>query len=99
MFSPIIRSYHQTRDKAMKKDFVPALTTAIDFLRRDPGPRPLSADDLKHIRYDQHIGQAISPGLTFHDDRRKRYVGDCLDQANHARSGLLPLPDALHVDQ
>lgn len=60
----------------MKKGLYAGLTTALIFFGASPG-RGLSPDDLKHIRYDQHIGQAISPGLTFQEsDKRSVMLGD-----------------------
>ncbi|HEY2802089.1 MAG TPA: SCO family protein [Chthoniobacterales bacterium] len=40
-------------------------------LTHGAGARGLSPDDLKRVGYDQHIGQPISPGLTFQEaDKR-----------------------------
>lgn len=52
------------------------LTTAI-ILWHTMVAYGLSPDDLKRIGYDQHIGQPISPGLTFQEsDRRTVALGD-----------------------
>jgi protein SCO1 len=60
----------------MKKGLYAGLTMALMFFGASPG-HGLSPDDLKHIRYDQHIGQPISPGLTFQDsDQRSVILGD-----------------------
>jgi protein SCO1/2 len=52
------------------------LTTAI-VLWHPAIARGLSPDDLKRIGYDQHIGQPISPGLTFQEsDNRTIAFGE-----------------------
>lgn len=48
----------------------------------------LSADDRQRITYDQHIGQQISPGLTFQDSTGRRLV---LGDLRNARPSLLVL--------
>ncbi|MGI8955346.1 MAG: SCO family protein [Chthoniobacterales bacterium] len=57
--------------------FLFSLTTAILVLRAAPLAAELSPDDMKRITYDQHIGQQLSPNLTFQDSTGKqRALGD-----------------------
>ncbi|MGH7938549.1 MAG: SCO family protein, partial [Bryobacteraceae bacterium] len=56
--------------------FVAALSFIQAALARD-----LSPDDLKRVGYDQHIGQRISPGLTFKEsDKRTVALGDLFNR-------------------
>jgi len=53
------------------------LTMAALLLPAAPVAAGLSQDDLKKITYDQHIGQPISPSLTFQDSNGQRVaLGD-----------------------
>ena len=53
------------------------LTMLAFFAPAGPVAAELSQADLKRITYDQHIGQPISPGLTFQDSSGRRVaLGD-----------------------
>ncbi len=56
------------------------LSLATFLFALTPSSQALSADKLKQIRFDQHIGQQISRDLRFRDSSGKTVtIGDCLD--------------------